>query len=49
VAGLEVQGVHDEGLHCHRLAPQGLSLVLDLEEFAVESRGGRRCRKKFGN
>jgi hypothetical protein len=32
LGGLEVRGLHHEGLHRCRLAPQGLSPVLDLED-----------------
>ena len=37
LAGLEIRGVHHEGIDGDRLASQGIPLVLDLEDPAWET------------
>jgi hypothetical protein len=37
VEGLEIRGIHHEGVHSRWMASQGIPLVLDLEDPAWEA------------
>ena len=48
LAGLEIRGVHHEGIDSDRLASQGIPLVLDLEDPAWEARADNESEGPTG-
>ena len=47
LAGLEIRGLYHASLYRCGLAPQRLSLVLELEDWTREPWGDQACQKKF--
>ena len=48
LAGLEIRGVHHEGIDSDRLASQGIPPVLDLEDPSWEAGAGNDSEGRTG-
>lgn len=48
VAGLEIRGIHHEGVHSSRMASQGIPLVLDVEDPAWEAGAAGGSERRAG-